>query len=70
MRTSIDQSWKRRAAQSVRRLTPTEAKDVLVRIAAEGYTIFHPDIKRITGGHNSQSINYHVIRLLHKRAQS
>ena len=66
--TTIDQRWKRRAAAKVARLSPEQAREMLARIAAEGYTILHPDIRELTGGYNSQSINGHVTRLLGRRA--
>jgi hypothetical protein len=67
-----DQSWKRTAAAKVRRLSPEQAQAVLARITEETQrtrgTIFHADIRELTGGLNSQSINFHVTRLLAKRA--
>jgi len=64
----MDQTWKRTARRNVRKLSPAGAQATIARINAEGTTIFHADIRALTGGYNSQSINFHVIRLLAKRA--
>ena len=65
-------NWKQVAAQRVRHLNADEARAILARIRAEdgprGATIFHADIRALTGGFNSQSINFHVIRLLARKA--
>jgi hypothetical protein len=57
-------TWKLTAAKNVRSLTPEEACATIERITAEGVTIFHEDIKKITGGYVSQNINGYVMRLL------
>ena len=56
--------WKKTAAKNIRKLTPGEALAALARMNAEGSTIFHKDVRDLTGGYNSQSINFHVIRKL------
>jgi len=62
--TDVLRNWRRVVGQRVRRLTPDEARAMLARISAEGATIFHPDIRAMTGGYNSQSINDYVMRKL------
>lgn len=59
---------RRRFASNIARLTPEEARATLERIRAEGPTIFHEDIRNLTGGLNSQSLNDLVIRRLGERA--
>lgn len=76
MKTSI-QSWKRTVGQKIRRLTPEGARAAIAEIEAErkaacplgGATIFHPTIRALTGGFNSQSINFYVIRKLADKAR-
>ena len=60
--------WKKTAEKNIRKLTVSEALDILKRINTEGATIFHADIKALTGGFNSQAINFTVVRLLGKKA--
>jgi hypothetical protein len=58
-------------------MTPTKASELLAAIYAEtkaacptgGATIFHPTIRELTGGFNSQSINFYVIRKLADKAK-
>jgi hypothetical protein len=66
-------NWKRRVGQVVRRLSPRQARAIIdsvnVRSAGlAGTTIDLPEIKALTGGFNSQSINYYVMRKLAVRA--
>jgi len=65
-------NWKARVGQLVGRMTAERAKEILANIRAEdgprGATIFHPDIRELTGGYNSQSINGYVIRKLGVKA--
>jgi hypothetical protein len=67
-RPELGPTWKQVAARNINRLTPGEARATVERIGAEGATIFHPDVKRITGGFQSQSINFAVVRMLARRA--
>ena len=60
--------WKKTAKKNIRKLSVSEALDILKRINTEGATIFHADIKALTGGFNSQAINFTVVRLLGKKA--
>jgi len=60
--------WKKTAAANIRKLSASEALDTLKRINSEGATIFHPEIRALTGGFNSQTINFLVIRMLGKKA--
>ena len=60
--------WKKTAEKNIRKLTASGALDTLKRINTEGATIFHADIKALTGGFNSQAINFTVVRLLGKKA--
>ena len=62
-------NWKRTVGQNLRHLKLGEARKILAQITAEGPTIFHGDIKRLTGGFNSQSINFYVIRKLNEKAK-
>jgi hypothetical protein len=62
-------NWKRTVGSKISRMTPAQAQGKLdainaERMAAGGATIFHPTIKELTGGFNSQSINFYVIRKL------
>lgn len=59
---------RRTTAQRIRRLTPEQAAAALAEIRADGVTIFHPAIRALTGGFNSQSINTYVVRKLAVRA--
>ena len=49
------------------RMTAEQCTTALDTITSEGVTIFHPTIRAITGGYNSQTINFGVIRQLHDR---
>jgi hypothetical protein len=69
MNTTKLQSWKRVVGQRVRRMTPADAAAAIARISAEGATMFHQDIRDLTGGFNSQNINFYVIRKLADRAK-
>ena len=60
--------WKKTAEKNIRKLTASEALDTLKRIHKEGSTISHADIKALTGGFNSQAINFTVVRMLGKKA--
>jgi hypothetical protein len=61
-------NWKRSVGQHLRHLTPDDAEALLGAIRAEGITIFHPTIRKLTGGYNSQSINHYVVQKLAIRA--
>lgn len=61
-------SWKRVVGARIRYLTKEQALEIIKRITAEGNTIFHEDIRNLTGGLNSQSINSHVLRKLGYKA--
>ncbi|CAB4164131.1 hypothetical protein UFOVP1146_67 [uncultured Caudovirales phage] len=60
--------WKKTAVKNIGKLSVSEALDTLKKIQKEGSTIFHADIKALTGGFNSQAINFTVVRLLGKKA--
>ena len=60
--------WKKTAAKNIRKMTASEALDTLKRIHKEGSTIFQPEIRALTGGFNSQAINFTVVRMLGKKA--
>jgi hypothetical protein len=57
-------NWRRIVGQRVARLTPAQARALLDDIRGEGTTIFHPAIRGLTNGLNSQSINSYVMRKL------
>lgn len=61
-------NWRRVMAAKIARLTPEEARARLEMIRADGITIFHPAIRKLTGGFNSQTINSIVARRLAGRA--
>lgn len=67
-----DQTWKKTVAARIRAMTPEQARASLASITADtsknGATILHAEIRNLTGGFNSQSINFHVIRMLGKKA--
>lgn len=65
---SMDRNWKRVAAGKVSRMTAAAALEKLEAIRARVGTIDQPIIRELTGGFNSQSINFSVIRLLGRRA--
>jgi hypothetical protein len=67
--------WKRKVGAALRRMKPADAKAKLEAIQAEteaqgGATILHATIRQLTGGLNSQSINFYVVRKLHEKAQN
>jgi len=68
MTAPTSSNWKRIVGQRVARLSPEEARATLDAIRAEGITIFHPAIRSLTNGLNSQSINGYVTRKLAVRA--
>lgn len=61
-------NWKATTNRNIRKMTPDDSRAIIARIVAEGVTIFHQDIRAITGGFNSQSINAYVLRRLGIRA--
>jgi hypothetical protein len=75
MATAFDtrNTWRRRAAAKVGRMTPAAARAALDAINAEsraagGATIMHATIRELTGGFVSQNINFAVCRMLGVRA--
>ena len=61
------QLWKRTVLANVRRMTKAQAVAWLARyhaesIANKGATIFHQSVRELTGGYNSQSINFWTVR--------
>lgn len=58
---------RRTVGARVRRLTPEQARDIIARYSAKG-GLQHEDIRNLTGGYNSQSINSYVIRKLAEHA--
>jgi hypothetical protein len=68
-----NKEWKKVVARKVSKMTPAQAQAKLDAISAEtrklGATIFHDTIKELTGGYNSQSINFYVIRKLHDQVR-
>ena len=60
--------WKKTAERNIQKLSASEALDTLKRIHKEGSTISHPEIRALTGGFNSQAINFTVVRMLGKKA--
>lgn len=66
-------NWKRVVGQKVARMTPEEALAMIKAVNARnklvrGATIFHPELKELTGGFNSQNINFYCMRKLGIRA--
>lgn len=69
---TVDHKWRRTLGQKVRHLTPEQCKEMLARINHEsrnGATIFHATIRDLTGGLNSQTINFAVVRKLAEKAK-
>jgi hypothetical protein len=64
------QGWKRTVGQKIRQLSPEQAQQKLDAISAEGITMYHATIRELTGGFNSQSINFYVIRKLADKVKS
>jgi len=64
-------TWKQTASAKIRKLDQQAALDMLAKIRAENggqSTIFSATIRELTGGFNSQSINFTVIRKLGVKA--
>jgi len=66
-------NWKRVTGGNIGRLTAEEARAVIDTYhnetrAAGGQTINHESIRALTGGLNSQSINFHVLAKLNHKA--
>jgi hypothetical protein len=66
--TATAANWKRIVGQRVRQLSPEDARIAIARIAEAGATIHQPEVRALTGGINSQSINAYVVRRLAVRA--
>lgn len=66
----VDEDWKATVNRKIAKMTPDHAKEVIDRInrSTKGATIFHPEIRELTGGYNSQAINYFVMRKLGAKA--
>lgn len=64
------EEWKLVAALNVAKLSADDALATIKRINGHGYGytgIEQPEIKKLTGGTSSPSINLHVMRLLGRR---
>jgi hypothetical protein len=72
------QPWQAAAKRRIAKLTGPQALEYQKRITAErmgnvglgnptGATIFHPAVRELTGGLNSQNINFYVVQLLQAR---
>jgi len=63
--------WKATLRANVRKLNAAQAQAWLDRYNAEnpdkGGTIFHASVREMTGGYNSQSINWIVVRAVAAR---
>jgi len=55
---------RRRIGGVIGRMTREDALAALTEIRINGLTMYHPAIREITGGFNSQSINNYVVRKL------
>lgn len=63
--------WKKNAARAIRKMSAQDAVAAIARINEEsrhGQTIIHAEIRALTGGFNSQAINFYILRLLGKKA--
>ena len=64
---------RRTVSQRVRRMTQEQAKEWLLENNRHqrhhGSTIFSPQVRELTGGFNSQSINNYVVRKVYDRAK-
>lgn len=56
--------WKKTVGYKLRGMSQEKAREILAAISKPGPTIFHSEIRDLTGGLNSQSINSYVIRKL------
>lgn len=67
------QEWKRKAAAKIRAMSAADAQAAIDAYNAEsavaGATIMHATIRDLTGGFNSQSINFAVVRMLADRVR-
>jgi hypothetical protein len=67
-------NWRATLGQKIRHLSPVDCRAKLEAIRAEqpkqGATIFSATTRELTGGFNSQSINWYVIRKLAAKAKS
>lgn len=59
---------RRRVASRVSRMSPEQARAILAEIAKRGSTIYIREISTLTGGYNSQNINFMVQRKLGVKA--
>ena len=61
-------------AQRVRRMTPAQARQWLAEYqaaqAVAGPTMFSEPVRNLTGGFNSQSINFYVVRKVFERSKA
>ena len=66
-------NWKRVTGGNIGRLTAEEARAVIDtyhnETRAAGQTIHHESIRALTGGLNSQSINFYVLAKLNHKAR-
>ena len=62
------QTIRRRVAAKISRMTKEKAIETLAAIAKRGSTIIVPEIADLTGGYNSQNINFAVQRKLGVKA--
>jgi len=70
--TTHTPDWKATLRRNVRKMNAAKAQEWLDRYNAEsaavrGQTIFHESVRDLTGGFNSQSINFIVIRAVAAR---
>lgn len=73
-RFEMTQTWKRTAKRKIARLSATEVRRIMDCVnetgSKMGHTIMQPEIRALTGGYNSQSINFYVMRMLWERVKS
>lgn len=56
--------------QHLRHMTPEQIRASMLRIRHRGITIEQPEVRKLTGGYASQSINHYVMRRLHDQLQA
>lgn len=67
----MKRNWRRTLGQHLRHMTAKQVRASLLRIRVRGplrnITIDQPEVRKLTGGLNSQHINFYVVRKLHEK---
>lgn len=67
-------AWLKTLTSNLRRMSQAQAQEWLKEYNAElqatGPTMYHPSVRRLTGGFNSQSINFLVVRKVFDKSKA